>query len=131
MFFAVTNFVSPCSRAEPGNRIHLCPLFNRLSWSDYRHHIGAVQDAYRLQLKLFLSEVRQQQLLSGIRSFLKLYTTISISKLASFMDVNEPTLRVALLMYKHKTHVINDDGSVLSNADVDFYVADVSNSSFH
>jgi translation initiation factor 3 subunit L len=34
-------------------------------------------------------------------------------------------------MYKHKTHVINDDGSVLSNADVDFYVADVSNSSFH
>jgi hypothetical protein len=39
--------------------------------------------------------------------------------------------RVALLMYKHKTHVIDDDGSVLSNDDVDFYVADVSNSSFH
>jgi translation initiation factor 3 subunit L len=83
-----------------------------------------VQDAYRLQLKLFLSEVRQQQLLSSIRSFLKLYTTISIAKLASFMDVDEPTLRVALLTYKHKTHVINNDGSVLSNADVDFYVDD-------
>lgn len=68
--------------------------------------------------------MRQQQLLSGIQSFLKLYTTISISKLASFMDVDEPILRVAILMYKHKTHVINDDGSVLSNADVDFYVAD-------
>jgi translation initiation factor 3 subunit L len=40
-----------------------------------------------------LSEVRQQQLLSSIRSFLKLYTTISIAKLASFMDVDEPTLR--------------------------------------
>jgi hypothetical protein len=53
------------------------------------------QDAYRLQLKLFLSEVRQQQLLSSIRSFLKLYTTISIAKLASFMDVDEPTLRYA------------------------------------
>jgi hypothetical protein len=90
-----SNFVSPCSLAEPGNRIHLCPLFNRLSWSDYGHHIGAVQDAYRLQLKLFLSEVRHQQLLSGIQSFLKLYTTISISKLASFMDVDGPTLRYA------------------------------------
>jgi hypothetical protein len=33
---------------------------------------------------------------------------------------------VALLTYKHKTHVINNDGSVLSNADVDFYIDDVS-----
>lgn len=55
------------------------------------YHIS--QDAYRLQLKLFLSEVRQQQLLSSIRSFLKLYTTISIGKLASFMDIDEPTVR--------------------------------------
>ncbi len=39
--------------------------------------------------------------------------------------------RVALLTYKHKTHVINNDGSVLSNADVDFYVDDVSTLSFH
>jgi hypothetical protein len=38
--------------------------------------------------------------------------------------------RVALLTYKHKTHVINNDGSVLSNADVDFYVDDVSTLSF-
>lgn len=36
------------------------------------------------------------------------------------------TIRVALLTYKHKTHVINYDGTVLSNADVDFYVDDVS-----
>lgn len=35
-------------------------------------------------------------------------------------------IRVALLTYKHKTHVINNDGSVLSNADVDFYIDDVS-----
>ena len=33
---------------------------------------------------------------------------------------------MALLTYKHKTHVINNDGSVLSNADVDFYIDDVS-----
>jgi hypothetical protein len=51
------------------------------------------QDAYRLQLKLFLYEVKQQQLLSGIRSYLKLYTTITISKLAQYMEVDEATLR--------------------------------------
>jgi len=39
--------------------------------------------------------------------------------------------RVALLTYKHKTHVIKNDGSLLSNADVDFYVDDVSILSFH
>jgi hypothetical protein len=72
-----------------------CFLSCKSFYSEYRHHVGTVQDAYRLQLKLFLSEVRQQQLLSSIRSFLKLYTTISIAKLASFMDVDEPTLRYA------------------------------------
>jgi succinylglutamate desuccinylase len=51
------------------------------------------QDAYRLQLKLFLYEVKQQQLLSGIRSYLNLYTTITISKLAQYMEVDEATLR--------------------------------------
>ena len=51
------------------------------------------QDAYRLQLKLFLYEVKQQQLLSGVRTFLKVYSTISLGKLANYMEVDEPTLR--------------------------------------
>jgi len=38
--------------------------------------------------------------------------------------------KVAFLTYKHKTHVINNDGSVISNANVDFYVNDVSILSF-
>jgi hypothetical protein len=39
--------------------------------------------------------------------------------------------RVALFTYKHKTHVINNDGSVLFNANVDFYVDDVNILTFH
>lgn len=124
-----------------------------LSWSEMyeSNFLWILQDAYRLQLKLFLSEVRQQQLLSSIRSYLKLYSAIPITKLASFMDVDEPTLRwnyslnmsiiiltilvtlvesysfyllirMALLTYKHKTHVLDYDGRIVSNADVDFYV---------
>ncbi|URE42437.1 hypothetical protein MUK42_14079 [Musa troglodytarum] len=82
------------------------------------------QDAYRLQLKLFLYEVKQQQLLSGVRSFLKLYSTISIGKLAAYMEVDEPTLRTILMTYKHKMHAIDGDGKIIPNADVDFYISE-------
>jgi hypothetical protein len=37
--------------------------------------------------------VKQQQLLSGVRTFLKVYSTISLGKLANYMEVDEPTLR--------------------------------------
>ncbi len=39
--------------------------------------------------------------------------------------------RVALFTYKHKTQVINNDGTILYNAYVDFYVDDVIILSFH
>lgn len=42
---------------------------------------------------MFLFEVKQQQLLAGIRSFLKIYSTITVAKLAQFMEVDEATLR--------------------------------------
>ena len=56
-----------------------------------------------LQLKLFLNEVSEQTLLPSIRSYLKLYTTISISKLASYMEMPEAELRTHLMALKHKT----------------------------
>jgi hypothetical protein len=52
-------FVSPCCVMNPGNVIFLFSFF-LCCYSDtleYGHHLEAVQDAYRLQLKLFLSEV--------------------------------------------------------------------------
>eukprot|EP00252_Welwitschia_mirabilis_P004000 TRINITY_DN1412_c0_g1_i1.p1 TRINITY_DN1412_c0_g1~~TRINITY_DN1412_c0_g1_i1.p1 ORF type:complete len:528 (+),score=66.80 TRINITY_DN1412_c0_g1_i1:200-1783(+) len=104
---------------------YACPKFITPSVPNYEEPlVNYNQDAYRLQLKLFLSEVRQQQLLSSLRSFLKLYTSISIEKLANFMDVDELTLRTTLMTYKHKTHVMEQDGRIISNADVDFYVDD-------
>ncbi|KFK27817.1 hypothetical protein AALP_AA8G433700 [Arabis alpina] len=80
------------------------------------------QDAYRLQLKMFLYEVKQQQLLSGLRTFLKVYSSISLAKLSNYMEVDEPTLRTILLTYKHKTHSVDSDGKIISNADIDFYI---------
>jgi len=71
---------------------------------------------------MFLFEVKQQQLLSGVRNFLKLYSSISIGKLAAYIEVDEPTLRTVLLTYKHKTHAVNNEGSIISHADIDFYI---------
>ncbi|XP_073120422.1 uncharacterized protein [Henckelia pumila] len=104
---------------------YTCPKFITSSAPSYKDPlVNYNQDAYRLQLKLFLYEVKQQQLLSGVRTFFKVYSTISLGKLATYMDIDEPTLRTILITYKHKTHSVDFDGKVLSNADVDFYIDD-------
>ncbi|KAH7574233.1 hypothetical protein JRO89_XS03G0269100 [Xanthoceras sorbifolium] len=123
--YACPKFITPSAPSfeEPlvnYNQLCICHLISvssPLSSSLY-------MDAYRLQLKLFLYEVKQQQLLSGVRTFLKVYSTISLGKLASYMEVDEPTLRTILMTYKHKTHSVDSEGKISSNADVDFYIND-------
>ncbi|WVZ20844.1 hypothetical protein V8G54_008166 [Vigna mungo] len=105
---------------------YACPKFITPSAPSFEEPlVNYNQDAYRLQLKLFLYEAKQQQLLSGVRTFLKVYSTISFAKLASYMEVDEPTLRTILITYKHKTHAVDSDGKITSNADVDFYIDEV------
>ncbi|KAJ3412971.1 Eukaryotic translation initiation factor 3 subunit L [Chytridiales sp. JEL 0842] len=80
------------------------------------------------QLRVFLSEVKQQVLVPTIRSYLKLYTTIRISKLATLVENTPEELRTELLVYKHKTLQRRyESGSVLegeysSTTDLDFYI---------
>ncbi|CAI0408507.1 unnamed protein product [Linum tenue] len=104
---------------------YACPKFITPSAPSFDEPlVNYNQDAYRLQLKLFLSEVRQQELLVGARTFLKVYSTISLGKLANYLDVDESTLRMILMTYKHKTHAVDSAGKIISNADVDFYIDD-------
>lgn len=57
-----------------------------------------LMEPYNQQLKVFIDEVQQQLLISDIRSFLKLYTTLPIAKLASFINkVNLSLLNLILL----------------------------------
>jgi len=108
-----------------------CPKFISPSPLDYdklpaNHN---PQEAYRLQLRLFLQEVQQQKVLPTIRSFLKLYTTIGIPKLAALLEeTDEGSFREHLQCLKHKTHsLVWSGGAPLSGCsvsvtDVDFYV---------
>ncbi|XP_051129923.1 uncharacterized protein LOC127250602 [Andrographis paniculata] len=104
---------------------YACPKFITPSGPSYEEPlVNYNQDAYKLQLKLFLLEVKQQSVLSSIRAFLKVYSTIAISKLAAYMEFDEHTVRALLMTYKHKTHSVDSDGKITSNADMDFYIED-------
>ncbi len=69
-----------------------------------------LQEAYRLQLRCFLGLVQEQRHLPSLKQLLKLYTTISLPKLASLMDLDEATLRSQLILLKvahpHILHMI-------------------------
>lgn len=55
-----------------------------------------VQEAYRQQLRGFMSFVDQQRQLPVLKQFLKLYTTISLPKLAALMDTDENAVKEQL-----------------------------------
>lgn len=83
---------------------------------------------YKTQLKMFKREVQQQSMLPTIRSYLKLYSSLSIEKLAAFLAIDETSFRVQLHNYKHKTNQLvwtagtASAGHRMSADDVDFYV---------
>jgi len=86
---------------------------------------------YEQQKKVFLDEVQQQSWLNTIRSYLKLYTTMPISKLAAFMSTDEKTLKTQLLAFKHKMKNVvwtkgsgssGLEGELQSSSEVDFFI---------
>lgn len=75
------------------------------------------------QQAVFMDEISQQLSLSTVRSFLKLYTTLPISKLAGLMDMPEEALRVNLMCFKHKMKgYVEGKDETPSTSEVDFYI---------
>lgn len=120
--FACPKFVSPC------------PLQSDSQVEDF------VKEPLEHQVQVFMDEVKQQLELPTIRSYLKLYTTLPLSKLASFMDKNERNgerdheravakLSIQLLCFKHKMNNIvwskgnsGLEGKFQSGSELDFYI---------
>lgn len=87
------------------------------------------KEPYQQQLRVFMDEVIQQQMLPTVRSFLKLYTTLPLSKLASFMGVPKDDLVTHLMCFKHKMKNVvwtkgtsGLEGEFQSASEVDFYI---------
>ncbi|KDR15818.1 eukaryotic translation initiation factor 3 subunit L [Zootermopsis nevadensis] len=100
-----------------------------------------VKEATKRQTQVFMDEVRQQKMLPTIRSYLKLYTTLPLSKLATFMgpgpsqndsrDLKEEieALIIHLLCFKHKMKNVvwtrgtsGLEGKFQSGSELDFYI---------
>ena len=116
--FSCPRFVSPCPPAVDA------PL------EDY------VKDPMEHQLMVFMDEVRQQKDLPTTRSYLKLYTTLPLEKLASLIEPNAneddvKKLLIRLLCFKHKMRNLvwtkgssGLEGAFKSGSELDFYIDD-------
>merc|ERR1712083_1173204 len=76
-----------------------------------------------------MQEVQQQLMLPTIRSYLKLYTTMPLDKMAGFMEMPPEEFRNHLLAFKHKMKNVvwtkgtsGLEGEVQSGSEVDFYI---------
>merc|ERR1719491_1158164 len=105
--------------------IFACPKFISPAVPDYASlrtggvtPVGVVmggQDAYKLQVRHFMNEMTSQQTMRKLRSYMKLYTSISVEKLGRL--VSEAEFESLLLCYKHKTRQIQVDRLPPANAD--------------
>jgi translation initiation factor 3 subunit L len=71
-----------------------------------------------------MTEVQQQKPIAEIRSYLKLYTTLPLPKLAALMEKSEDDVRSKLMCFKHKLkscQAVAAERDPLAT-DVDFYV---------
>ncbi|TPX30120.1 hypothetical protein SmJEL517_g06244 [Synchytrium microbalum] len=105
-----------------------CPKFVSPVAPSYDVPTNSAQLPTQLQTRIFLSEVRQQLSISTIRSYLKLYTSLGVDKLATFLDVPSEELRTQILTFKHKTRQRKwESGRVLDGeygptSDLDLYI---------
>eukprot|EP01105_Mastigella_eilhardi_P019146 TRINITY_DN448_c0_g1_i1.p1 TRINITY_DN448_c0_g1~~TRINITY_DN448_c0_g1_i1.p1 ORF type:complete len:535 (-),score=204.83 TRINITY_DN448_c0_g1_i1:85-1689(-) len=104
------------------------PKFINVAPPNYEEHRNFGADPLQHQQRVFAGEVRQHLLVPNLRSFLRLYTTIPVTKLADFLETDEATLRAQLLSFKHMTRAqVWSSGPLLSGKwaqtlDVDFYL---------
>jgi translation initiation factor 3 subunit L len=81
---------------------YACPKFVTAVLPESLDNIN-LNEAHQRQYHLFLQEVRQQKFLPTMRSYMKLYTSIKVVKLAQLCEMDEEALQEQLLCVIHKT----------------------------
>jgi len=79
------------------------------------------QSVPQKQFQLFMRDASRQQSLSLMRSYLKLYTNMSLAKLAEYVNKDPETVRSELMCLNTSTHVLGD-GVWVSNTDADIFI---------
>lgn len=88
------------------------------------------REPFQQLAKVFMEEVQQQLTLPTIRSYLRLYTTMPVSKMAAFLEMPETEFRTHLLCFKHKMKNVvwtkgtsGLDGELQSGSEVSSYTS--------
>mmetsp|Transcript_359 Transcript_359/g.453 ORF Transcript_359/g.453 Transcript_359/m.453 type:complete len:577 (-) Transcript_359:338-2068(-) len=107
------------------------PKFIVPSVPDYSQPINFSQDAIKQQMRLFREDVTNQLHLPKIRSYLKLYSTLSLEKLSRFTGLDENTLKCQLVSLKHRNRQVEHktgpgalEGKVSHAMDINYYIKD-------
>eukprot|EP01092_Planopodium_desertum_P000716 TRINITY_DN1108_c0_g2_i4.p1 TRINITY_DN1108_c0_g2~~TRINITY_DN1108_c0_g2_i4.p1 ORF type:complete len:182 (-),score=22.58 TRINITY_DN1108_c0_g2_i4:55-558(-) len=109
-----------------------CPKFINPMPIDYSSGSTTARSVLNLQVQTFLREISQQALVPPVRSYLRLYSSIRVSKLANYLSggVDEDAVRSALMNVMHKSTSLEwHEGAPLTGerktkADLDFAIAD-------
>jgi translation initiation factor 3 subunit L len=115
-----------------------CPKFISPSVAENGAAGGALE-AWKAQVAIFMAEIQQQVSLFKLRSYLRLYSSIELEKMAGFNDITPDELIEQLLAAKHKsrevimgscssdTAVVSADGeppAAVVVSDVNFHIED-------
>lgn len=108
-----------------------CPKFISPTPPDFDHPELNV-DPIEHHLAIFMEEVKNNMWSPMVRSYLKLYTTMDVKKLAGFLDVDAETLRGWLLVNKQRSRQVRHseggllDGDIVNSSDLDYSMQGVS-----
>jgi hypothetical protein len=59
-----------------------------------------IQEPANHQMRIFVDEVQQLRMIPILRGYLKLYTSLTVSKLAAFMELSEAEVQAKLMCFK-------------------------------
>jgi translation initiation factor 3 subunit L len=110
-----------------------CPKFISPVPPDFENPAANV-DMIEHHLAMFMDEVKTNMWSPTVKSYLRLYTTMDLNKLAGFLEVNPEELRSFLLLNKQRTKQLRWtdqallEGELVNVSDLDYAMQGVSNS---
>jgi len=118
--------------------IFACPKFIAANPPPYENEVQLAAwleeppaDPLQRHLALFLSDVRAQDAVPTLRSFLKLYTSLDAGKLANFLDADEEELVQQMMVMKQRSRSLTRpataagsllEGETVTTSDLDFAI---------
>ncbi len=101
-----------------------CPKFISSAIPDYKVQSNLCTEVFQNQVANFSREVQQRVGALKLRSYLRLYASIDLEKLARFSEMSSESLTSQVLSYKLKVLQEQGPDGVAKNAGVHYYVKD-------